>query len=50
MLVQAIKLWKDVSEHIIAREALLVEIEMFERTASDPEYVIPLLPLTLQLY
>ncbi|KAJ3045924.1 Coiled-coil domain-containing protein 87 [Rhizophlyctis rosea] len=34
---QAIKLWKEVSEHIIAREALLVEIEMFEQTASDPE-------------
>ncbi|KAJ3296520.1 Coiled-coil domain-containing protein 87 [Borealophlyctis nickersoniae] len=35
-LQTAIRLWKAVSQHIIAREALLAEIETFERVASDP--------------
>ncbi|KAI8918475.1 hypothetical protein DFJ77DRAFT_508718 [Powellomyces hirtus] len=36
-LETAIRFWKTASELIIAREELLKEIEMFERTASDPE-------------
>ncbi|KNC99005.1 uncharacterized protein SPPG_05955 [Spizellomyces punctatus DAOM BR117] len=35
-LETAIRLWKIASEHIIARESVLHEIEAFERTASDP--------------
>ncbi|KAI9203632.1 uncharacterized protein BJ171DRAFT_137851 [Polychytrium aggregatum] len=35
-LETALKLWRSVSEHIQTRETLLIDIEAFERTASDP--------------
>ncbi|KAJ3023156.1 Coiled-coil domain-containing protein 87 [Thoreauomyces humboldtii] len=36
-LETAIRLWKTASQHIITREDLLRDIEVFERTASDPD-------------